>query len=1048
MRFLRLDLLAFGPFTRKSLEFDPQIGLHIVLGPNEAGKSSSLRGVRSLLYGIPTQSPDDFVHAYQDMRIGGLLETASGTKCEWIRRKGRSKTLRGPDDIELIDESALNTWLGGIDESAFCQQFGIDYQTLRRGGESIVRGGGDLGEVLFAAGAGVADLHNIQQRLATEADALFKPRGSTQPIAKALANLKDINKQIKETELPTARWVEHDQALQQAEQRQREIDEELAAMRTQRNRLDRMGQSLPLIAKLKVLRSALKELADAPLLDEDFSADRREAESQWDHARQSETKAQREIERLEAQLSGVTLPDALLQHRTAISQLQTELGSYLKAAKDRPNRVASRDSALQHAQRLLQELNHPIPLEQADTLRLSRIKRKHIIDLAIECKALIEKQAACARSVRDLQTQLDQVQSEIARQSAVPDFSELERAINRALRQGDLDSDLRAADAEIAQLRQQAQILLAQLTRFQGALDDLERLSIPSIETIERFDGELHAADQAVRQSTDSVETLTKQWQTVQSQLDALCLEKDVPSEGDLTQARQRRDAGWELIQRVWRGDASSEEPAVAAFVSEFAPGADLAAAFRSNIERADAIADRLRREADRVARKANLMAELKQTESYLSSARQALQHALQTQERVTNQWRAEWSPAGVEPLSPREMRGWRNRQQELSRLAGEIRVRESSRLSLADQIKQQKDTLGKALKTLDCTELDDEHPLSMLLDRAQELAAAIRENNSQLEQWTRQRQQLQIELAQKEHEAEDASQALSRWQHDWTAAVAALGLTGDAQPSEVTAVIDTIDELIRSIDDANVYSSRISKMDRDADNFQHSVRGLLQTAAPDLLPILDQSVERAVSDVIDRLHQAEQDQAKVNAWLEQLEDQRRALLDANMQSARWRQKLEMMCQRAGCQSNTELPLVETRSKRRRETELELRGVEQRLVELAGGMPLEDWILTADPFDADHISVELVRLDQSLRQLESDRSAVSEAIGKHRNELSRMSGQGVAAAAQLEYEHVLAALRSDAEQYFRLRLAWSILTQAIERFRESNQGPVLLRAAQ
>lgn len=48
MRISELNLVAFGPFTERILDFDGA-GLHIVFGPNEADKSSALRGLKALL---------------------------------------------------------------------------------------------------------------------------------------------------------------------------------------------------------------------------------------------------------------------------------------------------------------------------------------------------------------------------------------------------------------------------------------------------------------------------------------------------------------------------------------------------------------------------------------------------------------------------------------------------------------------------------------------------------------------------------------------------------------------------------------------------------------------------------------------------------------------------------------------------------------------------------------------------------------------------------------------------------------------------------------
>jgi len=131
MKILEVKLLAFGPFTDKPLKLDAgQEGFHIVYGPNEAGKSSALRALRQMLYGIPERSLDDFIHPYAKIRIGGVLRRSDGTVLELIRRKGRIHTLRAPDDETLINESHLQTFLGGVDADLFATMFGIDHADL------------------------------------------------------------------------------------------------------------------------------------------------------------------------------------------------------------------------------------------------------------------------------------------------------------------------------------------------------------------------------------------------------------------------------------------------------------------------------------------------------------------------------------------------------------------------------------------------------------------------------------------------------------------------------------------------------------------------------------------------------------------------------------------------------------------------------------------------------------------------------------------------------------------------------------------------------
>ena len=76
----------------------------------------------------------------------------------------------------IIDSKDLARFLTDVDQPLFETMFGIDHKTLVQGGKAIVQGGGHLGQVLFAAGSGLADLRAVQDGLQSEIGDLFRPR--------------------------------------------------------------------------------------------------------------------------------------------------------------------------------------------------------------------------------------------------------------------------------------------------------------------------------------------------------------------------------------------------------------------------------------------------------------------------------------------------------------------------------------------------------------------------------------------------------------------------------------------------------------------------------------------------------------------------------------------------------------------------------------------------------------------------------------------------------------------------------------------------------
>jgi uncharacterized protein YhaN len=127
-----LDLERYGPFAGRSIAFSRQAKLHVVYGPNEAGKTSALAAVTDLLFGIGRQTPYDFLHDGRDLRIGATVDRNDGECLTFRRRRGNKGTIVDALDNPLRDD-LLVPYLGGLTRDVFCNAFGLDADALRRG---------------------------------------------------------------------------------------------------------------------------------------------------------------------------------------------------------------------------------------------------------------------------------------------------------------------------------------------------------------------------------------------------------------------------------------------------------------------------------------------------------------------------------------------------------------------------------------------------------------------------------------------------------------------------------------------------------------------------------------------------------------------------------------------------------------------------------------------------------------------------------------------------------------------------------------------------
>ena len=208
MRIRTLELRRYGHFVDCRLDFPASAAdFHLILGANEAGKSTTLAAVTDLLCGFPPTTPYAFRHATSQLRVAGMLE-AGDTTLEVVRRKGHpAEDAAG----RALDTDAFPPGLSslrGLGREAYLRTAALDHERLREGGRDMLNQQGDLGQALFAAGTGLRHLPELQRDLAETCDGIWgERRKKDRRWYLALDALEDARRRAKDALVLPAAWA-------------------------------------------------------------------------------------------------------------------------------------------------------------------------------------------------------------------------------------------------------------------------------------------------------------------------------------------------------------------------------------------------------------------------------------------------------------------------------------------------------------------------------------------------------------------------------------------------------------------------------------------------------------------------------------------------------------------------------------------------------------------------------------------------------------------------------------------------------------------------
>lgn len=1077
MRLQSLELIRYGRFTDRSLNFPPShCDFHLIVGPNEAGKSTLRRAVAELLFGMPLRSEMDFVHPLAELRLGAVIESAGVAPVAFHRARGR-KSLRRPDDSPLPD-TALADHLGSSSQGLFERMFCLDLPGLLQGGQSILDASDDMGQLLFQSAAGLADLGRLRDALAQEADGLYAPRRSEKrAFYLALDQVEAARRTLRECTVNTRVWSAAVAEVERLEAAAAQADGRWRQLATQRQQLERLRRIAPRVAQWQELQEQLAALG--PTLPLPADAAQRLAEAEVALATQAATLQlqRRSAAQLQQQLQALTPDDAVLALAAAVKALAEQGQACAHHLRDIGRREDEVQQHLREAAALAAQLGWPGE-EAALRERLpSPLMLKALSGLMQQRGALLQAQESAERALARTQNDLARLETAAAgpghtqhtkhtdqtgqtgqtgqAEAAAPSpLDSRARDLQTALRQAQpllAAAHLRSLETAAAQASDQLDQALAALGPWRQEVVQLAGLSLPSEERLSALKAE-HATAQAACATALQQQALAQE----QARRAALALAQfgaaqQVVTPQEVFQARRARNTLWQGIR---------EQPQT---LDEAAPRLDQA------IEQADTLVDRLRDQADQAARLIGLRQAAEREEAAALAATRQADEAARRCALLDSTWADQAAAIGLPGMPLLDLSGWlglrRNALQAgatLDQLRRELAARQQAETQAAAALAQALRAFGPALP-----DPDDSGgagaALAALCSRAEQLLAEHQTRCAQAAARAEELARAHQDQAQQALQLQHCCAAVAQWQQRWQAALAAASLQTQALPAEVMtpdlaqAAVERVEQLrerLGQVDELRV--QRIHTMQRDLADFDRAAAQLRCSLAP------------ASAGGPNDEHQSPADTPDSHAWaaamLERLQRARdvhkeqQRLLNAQRETLAALQRCEAALAASQAAVAPLYTLAQTAepatlreriaaSDQQRRLQAQLQPQRQALLEAGDGASFEALLAEHGAAATQDLKAQLELLDGQLEAVAEERRRLAVELNRAQAERDHIHGGDAAAQAESKRLEALSQLGDVAERYLQVATGHRLLRWAVDRYRERRQGPLLQRAS-
>ncbi len=1062
MRLERLELLAYGHYADTSLDLsDPPDGLTVVVGPNEAGKSTARRALLAALWGFSRGTPDAYRYGPAGLRLGMTLRSAKGAELRAVRQGAGKGRLVGADGVGLA-EDAVAAFLGGTARELYERLFCVDHDELRLGSEALLDAGGEIGRLVFGAALGARPLGEVLRRLDSRAGELYKESGRRQPVVESLVAYRDAMRRTRELRVRSREVDRRRKAVDDAHAEVQCLRSKLDAHRTELARLERVATALPLVAHRAEMVGRLENIErEGEVPTADWARRATEAQSALEELDNRLRTVATRRSRLDAQISAIAVDAAVLERAAQIELAVEGLDRYKNNAEDLPERQGRLRVARQRLEACYRRLGIAQGQDAGEWV-VSDGELAEVEDLAAAHAALTQAVTTAAGELATLDDEIEAHERQLEALPAPPDVEELVRALALADPVVAKAADLPAAREEIGRLRNDAAALASRLGLGERTLEEIEGMPAPSSADVTAAISaeEVLAAQRAELEGER--ERHVRRREDLARELDVLANSPGVPEPGRLDAARRRRDAGWVLVRSAllsetdvtlasemtaWTATGSATAPSDAHDVAR-EPGEllrRLAAEYEAALVDADAAADERYAHAEDLSRLGQLRAQHADELLAETSIESRLVELDGQVQQLRRQWAERWARIGVEAGSPAEMVRWPEDHRRLLASIGEIKSAEQRANAVTEALEQAAEIVDGALERLGTPRRPPPGtPAAMLVAQAHEIVRRASDLAIARDGVQKYLEQARARRVARARALDDARQRLGEWERAWSAALLPLRLDGATSPAAARATVRALRDLVDARGDVADLEGRIAGIERDMAAFGSLVAaaasGLGLDDAGD--PLMTAALLRA------RLGAARKALATRDALQGELDDVVSELEAVGAELGVWKDKLQALRDEARCSPDADIRIIVDRTNRVESLRQQIADRERTLLEQGGGRSLDAIVadVAHNGADGDGLAARVAALHDEIVKLEAALETANRSLGEAQKDLAAVTDAGTAADMEQEAQSHLATAAAAAAEYARTAVAAAVLRQVVAAYGEAHRGPILERA--